>query len=156
MKSLTAAKSIYEKLGLSVSPEETVEQEKVRLVMVPVGESRLELLEATSDDSTIARFIAKRGEGLHHVCMRVPDLAAAVAKLKSDGVRLVSNEIKTGAGGHRYVFVHPQSTAGVLLELVESTECVALRMVPLRSMTSNALCSPSTLPGRTAAWRWPV
>jgi methylmalonyl-CoA epimerase len=121
VKSLTAAKSIYEKLGLSVSPEETVEQEKVRLVMVPVGESRLELLEATSDDSTIARFIAKHGEGLHHICMRVPDLAAAVAKLKSDGVRLVSNEIKTGAGGHRYVFVHPQSTAGVLLELVESS-----------------------------------
>jgi methylmalonyl-CoA epimerase len=120
VKSLTTAKSIYEKLGLSVSPEETVEQEKVRVVMVPVGDSRLELLEATSDDSTIARFIAKRGEGLHHVCLRVPDLAVAVRKLKNDGVRLVSNEIKTGAGGHRYVFVHPQSTAGVLLELIES------------------------------------
>jgi methylmalonyl-CoA epimerase len=120
VKSLTAAKSIYEKLGLNISPEEIVEHEKVRLVMVPVGESRLELLEATSDDSAIARFIAKRGEGVHHICMRVPDLAAAVEKLKSDGVRLVSNEIKTGAGGHRYVFVHPQSTAGVLLELVES------------------------------------
>ena len=120
VKSLTAAKSIYEKLGLSVSPEEIVEHEKVRLVMVPVGESRLELLEATSDDSAIAKFIAKRGEGVHHICMRVPDLAAAVEKLKSDGVRLVSNEIKIGAGGHRYVFVHPQSTAGVLLELAES------------------------------------
>jgi LAO/AO transport system kinase len=120
VKSLTAAKSIYEKLGLSVSPEETVEHEQVRVVMVPIGESRLELLEATSPDSTIARFIAKRGEGLHHVCLRVPDLPAAVAKLKNDGVRLVSNEIKTGAGGHRYVFVHPQSAGGVLLELVES------------------------------------
>ena len=120
VKSLTAAKSIYEKLGLSVSPEETVEQEKVRLVMVPVGDTRLELLEATSEDSTIAKYIAKRGEGLHHVCMRVPDLPAAVARLKNDGVRLVSEEIKTGAGGHRYVFVHPQSTGGVLLELVES------------------------------------
>jgi methylmalonyl-CoA epimerase len=120
VKSISAAKSIYEKLGLSVSPEETVAQEKVRLVMVPVGETRLELLEATSEDSTIARFIAKRGEGLHHVCMRVPDLAAAVAKLKADGVRLVSEEIKIGAGGHSYVFVHPQSTGGVLLELVES------------------------------------
>jgi len=120
VKSLAAAKSIYEKLGLSVSAEETVEAEKVRLVMVRVGESRLELLEATSDDSTIARFIAKHGEGLHHVCLRVPERATAVARLKIDGVRLVSNEIKTGAGGHRYVFVHPQSTAGVLLELVES------------------------------------
>ncbi len=88
--------------------------------MVPVGDSRIELLEATSDDSAIAKFINKRGEGLHHVCMKVPDLAAAVAKLKNDGVRLVSNEIKTGAGGHRYVFVHPQSTGGVLLELVQA------------------------------------
>jgi len=119
VKSLESAKAIYEKLGMSVSPEETVEQEKVRLVMVPVGESRLELLEPTSEDSTIAKFIAQRGEGLHHVCMRVPDLAAAVSKLKQDGVRLVTDEIKTGAGGHRYVFVHPSSAGGVLLELVE-------------------------------------
>jgi methylmalonyl-CoA epimerase len=121
VKSLAAAKAIYEKLGLKISPEETVEQEKVRLVMVPIGESRLELLEATSEDSSISKFIAKRGEGLHHVCLRVPDLPAAVAKLKQDGVRLVSEEIKTGAGGHRYVFVHPESTGGVLLELVESS-----------------------------------
>jgi methylmalonyl-CoA epimerase len=120
VKSLAVAKGIYEKLGLAVSPEEVVEHEKVRVVMVPLGESRLELLEATSDDSTIARFIAKRGEGLHHICMRVPDLAVAVAKLKQDGVRFVSNEIKTGAGGHRYIFIHPQSAGGVLLELVES------------------------------------
>jgi methylmalonyl-CoA epimerase len=119
VKSLAAAKPIYDKLGLNISPEETVEQEQVRLVMVPVGESRLELLEATSEDSTIAKFIAKRGEGLHHVCLRVPDLSAAVARLKKDGVRLVSEEIKTGAGGHRYVFVHPASTGGVLLELVQ-------------------------------------
>ena len=119
VKSLTAAKAIYEKLGLDVSPEETVPHEKVRLVMVPVGESRLELVEATSEDSTIAKFIAKRGEGLHHVCMRVPDLPAAVARLKKDGVRLVSEEIKTGAGGHQYVFVHPSSAGGVLLELVQ-------------------------------------
>src|ERR1700734_1243758 len=119
VNSLSAAKTIYEKLGLSVSSEETVEQEQVRVVMVAVGESRLELLEATSEDSTIAKFIAKRGEGLHHVCLRVPDLGAAVARLKKDGVRLISEEIKTGAGGHRYVFVHPESTGGVLLELVE-------------------------------------
>src|SRR3989449_6317300 len=105
VKSLTAAKAIYEKLGLTVSAEETVEQEQVRLVMVPVGESRLELLEATSEDSAIAKFIAKRGEGLHHVCLRVPDLAAAVARLKKDGGRLGSDEIKSGAGGDKDVFV---------------------------------------------------
>lgn len=120
VKSLAAAKGIYEKLGLDVSSEETVEHEQVRLVMVPVGESRLELLEATSENSTIAKFIAKRGEGLHHVCMKVPDLRSAVDRLKNHGVRLVSDEIKTGAGGHQYVFVHPSSTAGVLLELVQA------------------------------------
>ena len=119
VKSLAAARAIYEKVGLSVSPEQTVEQEQVRVVMVPVGESRLELLEATSENSTIAKFIAKRGEGLHHVCLKVPDLTAAVARLKKDGVRLVSEEVKVGAGGHRYVFVHPASTGGVLLELVQ-------------------------------------
>ena len=119
VKSLAAAKAIYEKLGLSVSPEETVEQEQVRLVMVSVGESRLELLEAISENSAIAKFIAKRGEGLHHVCLKVPDLPAAVERLKKDGVRLVSDEIKTGAGGHMYVFVHPSSAGGVLLELVQ-------------------------------------
>jgi methylmalonyl-CoA epimerase len=122
VKSLAAAKAIYEKLGLSVSPEETVEQEKVRVVMISVGESRLELLEATADDSTIAKFIAKRGEGLHHVCLKVPDLTAAVARLKKDGVRLVSDQTKRGAGGHQYVFVHPASAGGVLLELVQASD----------------------------------
>lgn len=120
VKSLSAAAAIYEKLGLQISAEETVPAEQVRLVMVPVGESRLELLEPTSETSTIAKFIAKRGEGLHHVCLRVPDLPGAVARLKRAGVRLVSEEIKVGAGGHRYVFVHPSSTGGVLLELVEA------------------------------------
>ena len=120
VKSLAAAKGIYEKLGLKLSPEEVVESEQVRVVMVPLGESRMELLEPTSENSMIAKFIAKRGEGLHHVSLRVPDLAAAVERLKQDGVRLVSNEIKVGAGGHKYIFVHPSSAGGVLLELVEA------------------------------------
>ncbi len=119
VKSLVSARSFYEKLGLAASEEEIVEAEQVRLVMVPVGESRLELLEPTSETSAIARFIGKRGEGLHHICLRVPDLRAVVSKLKQDGVRLVSDEIRTGAGGHQYVFVHPSSSGGVLLELVQ-------------------------------------
>jgi methylmalonyl-CoA epimerase len=121
VRSLADAKGIYEKLGLSLSPEEVVPHENVRVMMVPLGETRLELLEPTSDDSVIAKFIAKRGEGLHHISIRVPDLNAAVQKLKSGGTRLVSNEIKVGAGGHRYVFLHPSSTAGVLIELVEAS-----------------------------------
>lgn len=120
VKSLASATAIYEKLGLAASPVEVVPHEKVRLTMIPVGDTRLELLQPTSDDSAIAKFIAKRGEGLHHICVRVPNLEAAVAKLRADGVRLVSDEIKTGAGGHRYIFVHPSSTGGVLLELVAS------------------------------------
>ena len=89
--------------------------------MLPVEGSRLELLEATSDDSPIARFIAKRGEGLHHLALRVPDLAAAAERLRAAGARLVEENIQTGAGGHRYIFVHPSSAGGVLLELVEET-----------------------------------
>jgi len=119
VKSLAAARTFYENLGLSVVGEETVEGEQVRLAMVPVGESRIELLEATSPESAIARFIAKRGEGLHHVALRVTDLAATVERLKKSGTRLISEDIKVGAGCHLYVFVHPSSTGGVLLELCE-------------------------------------
>ena len=119
VKSLAAARAFYENLGLNVVGEETVEAEQVRLAMVPVGESRIELLEATSPESAIARFIAKRGEGLHHVALRVEDLAATVERLKQRGTRLISEDIKVGAGGHLYVFVHPSSTGGVLLELCE-------------------------------------
>jgi methylmalonyl-CoA epimerase len=119
VKSLAEAKKFYEQLGLKVMDEEVVDQEKVRLAMVPVGESRIELLEPTSDDSPIARFLAKRGEGLHHVSLQVDDLAGTVERLKRNGVRLVSNEIKVGAGGHLYIFVHPSSAGGVLIELTE-------------------------------------
>ena len=120
VKSISAARGIYEKLGLRVSPEEVVDTEQVRVVMVPIGQTRVELLEPTAESSVIAKFIAKRGEGLHHISLRVPDLTATVERLRRDGVRLVSPEIKVGAGGHRYVFVHPSSAGGVLLELVET------------------------------------
>ena len=119
VRSLAEAKKFYEKLGLRVMPEETVETEKVRLAMVPVGESRIELLEPTSPESPIAKFLNKRGEGLHHVALHVNDLSGTVERLKASGTRLISDEIKIGAGGHVYVFVHPSSAAGVLLELVE-------------------------------------
>jgi methylmalonyl-CoA/ethylmalonyl-CoA epimerase len=119
VKSLAQAKKFYQTLGLSPMADETVEAEKVRLSMVPLGESRIELLEPTSDDSPIAKFLAKRGEGLHHVALNVEDLSGTVERLKASGARLISDEIKIGAGGHLYVFVHPSSAGGVLLELVE-------------------------------------
>jgi methylmalonyl-CoA/ethylmalonyl-CoA epimerase len=119
VKSLAQAKIFYQNLGLQVMPEETVAQEKVRLAMVPLGDSRIELLEPLSDDSPIAKFLAKRGEGLHHVSLRVDNLASTVENLKKSGVRLINEQIQVGAGGHLYVFVHPASAGGVLLELCE-------------------------------------
>jgi methylmalonyl-CoA epimerase len=119
VKSLAQARKFYENLGMEIHGEESVETEKVKVAMVPVGESRIELLEATSEDSPIAKFIQKRGEGLHHVALHVDNLQEAVDRLLASGVRMVSNEIKIGAGGHLYIFVHPQSTGGVLLELVQ-------------------------------------
>jgi methylmalonyl-CoA epimerase len=119
VRSLDAALEFYEKqLGFPVGLRETVEQERVNVAMLPAGGSRIELLEATGPDSVIAKFIEKRGEGLHHVAVKVPDLAATVERLKSGGVRLL-NEPRRGAGGHLYVFVHPSSTGGVLLELIQ-------------------------------------
>jgi methylmalonyl-CoA epimerase len=119
VKSLAQARKFYELLGLKPGSEEVVAHEKVKVAMVPIGESRIELLEATSPDSVIATFIEKRGEGLHHVALHVPDLGQAVKELKAAGTRFVTEEIKTGAGGHQYVFVHPSSTGGVLVELVQ-------------------------------------
>jgi LAO/AO transport system kinase len=118
VKSIEAARVFYEALGLAVNHEETVEYEKVKTAMLPVGESRIELLEATEVDSTIGKFVAKRGEGLHHVAVRVDGIDAMFRRLKAEGVRLASDAVREGAGGHRYFFVHPSSTGGVLLEIV--------------------------------------
>ena len=118
VKSIAAARGFYEALGLVVSHEETVEHEQVKTAMLPLGESRIELLEATQEDSTIGRFLSKRGEGLHHVAVHVEGIDAMFARLTKQGVRLASDAVRVGAGGHRYFFVHPASTGGVLLEIV--------------------------------------
>ncbi|MBB5316688.1 methylmalonyl Co-A mutase-associated GTPase MeaB [Tunturibacter empetritectus] len=118
VKSIAGARGFYEALGLVVSHEETVEHERVKTAMLPLGESRIELLEATEADSTIGRFLAKRGEGLHHIAVHVDGIDAMFARLMKQGVRLASDAVRVGAGGHRYFFVHPASTGGVLLEIV--------------------------------------
>jgi LAO/AO transport system kinase len=118
--SLAESIAFYESLGLAVAHRETVVTEKVDVAMLPAGDSRIELLQPTAPDSPIARFLEKRGPGLHHIALRVPDLSAAVARLKANGARLL-NEPRTGAGGHIYVFVHPASTGGVLLELIQES-----------------------------------
>jgi LAO/AO transport system kinase len=122
VKSIAAAREFYEALGLVVSHEETVEHEQVKTAMLPLGESRIELLEATEEDSTIGRFLAKRGEGLHHIAVHVDGIDAMFARLTKQGVRLASDAVRVGAGGHRYFFVHPASTGGVLLEIVGDAE----------------------------------
>jgi LAO/AO transport system kinase len=121
VRSLAEAVPLYERaLGFPVAGYEVIPQEKTRVAMLPVGDSRIELLEATAPDSPIARFLAKRGPGLHHISLRVPNLEATVARLEQNGIKLVTHEPQVGAGGHRYVFVHPSSAGSVLLELVEA------------------------------------
>jgi methylmalonyl-CoA epimerase len=105
-------------LGMPVSLRETVAQEKTHAAMLPAGESRIELLEGAEAGSVISRFVDKRGPGLHHVALRVRRLPEALERLRGAGARLL-NEPRRGAGGHKYVFVHPESTGGVLLELIE-------------------------------------
>lgn len=118
VKSLAAAEEFYQALGLPISSRETVTAERVHVAMLPAGESRIELLEATDPESAVAKFIAKRGEGLHHVALRVTDLHQSAERLRQAGARLL-NEPRQGAGGHWYVFVHPQSAGGVLWELIQ-------------------------------------
>jgi methylmalonyl-CoA epimerase len=119
VRSIAEARKLYESLGLRVVHEETVEHEHVRTAMIPAGETRLELLEPTQADSAVGRFLAKHGEGLHHVAMQVENISLALETLKAQGVRLISEEIRVGAGGHLYFFVHPASAGGVLLEICE-------------------------------------
>jgi methylmalonyl-CoA epimerase len=119
VKSIAQARQIYEALGMHVVHEETVEHEHVRTAMIPAGDARIELLEPTTPDSPVGRFLAKRGEGLHHVALHVDDISAALETLKAQGAHLISEDIQIGAGGHFYFFVHPSSTGGVLLEICQ-------------------------------------
>lgn len=106
---------------MPASPPETVPAEHVRVTMLPAGDARIELLEPSAPDSVIAKYLEQHGPGIHHVALRVPDLATTVARLRAAGARIV-NKPQTSAGGHQYVFVHPASTGGVLLELIQDQE----------------------------------
>ncbi len=106
-------------LGLEVKHVETVEEQGVNVAMLPVGGPRVELLEPTGPDTPVAKFLEKRGPGIHHVAVRVADIRASLARLKAEGARLIDEEPRVGAGGCLVAFVHPAASGGVLLELVQ-------------------------------------
>ncbi len=117
---LAAARHVFsDLLGLPVVHEETVATQGVHTVSLDLGGGQIELLEPTGADTPVGKFLAKRGDGLHHVALNVDDLETTLEKLASEGVELIDREPRIGAGGHRIAFLHPRSTAGVLIELIE-------------------------------------
>ncbi|HHW55341.1 MAG: methylmalonyl-CoA epimerase [bacterium] len=120
VKDLEEALKLYRDiLQLEVTGVEEVPDQKVKVAFIPVGESKVELLEPTTDDSPVAKFIAKRGEGIHHITFRVDNLEKALEEAKAAGIRLIDETPRLGAGGAKIAFLHPKSTGGVLLELCQ-------------------------------------
>ena len=120
VRSIDAARELFEDiLGLKITDTEVVEEQKVKVAFIPVGDSELELLESTSTDGPIARFIAQWGEGIQHIAFRVDNIDAVLGTLKSKKVRLIDQEPRRGAGGARIAFLHPKAANGTLIELCE-------------------------------------
>jgi len=118
VESIESALSFYRDI-LGLEPRAPEESDGARIVSLPFGDSDVELLEPCSPDSPIAKFLARRGPGIHHVCYKVADLDRALVACREQGYRLVDEVPRTGAGGHRIAFVHPKSSAGILIELTE-------------------------------------
>jgi len=120
VQDIDAALKIYrDALGLELTKTETVAEQAVKIAFLPIGESEIELVQPTSDNSGIARFLAKRGEGIHHICLKVDDIEATLAQMATQGLELINKTPRTGSGGQKYAFIHPKSAHGVLLELYE-------------------------------------
>ncbi|TWH48194.1 methylmalonyl-CoA epimerase [Sporomusa sp. KB1] len=120
VKNMEQAKKFYtDVLGMAAMGEEVIEQQKVKVCFIPCGDSEVELLESTSPDGPVAKFIEKNGEGIQHLALRVDNLEAALTDLKEQGVRLIDETPRYGAGGASIAFVHPKATGGILLELSE-------------------------------------
>ena len=117
VESIDSGLAIYQALGVEVGGIEEVEDQKVRVAFLSVGDSRIELLEPTDESSPIARHLQRRGAGLHHICFRVQDIRAAMAQLSAEGYRLLSDEPMPGAHGCLVSFIHPKSAGGVLIEI---------------------------------------
>ncbi len=118
VKDLDETLKFYEDvLGIKCTSKEVVEDQSVRVAFLPVGDSEVELLESTTEDGPIARFIEKKGEGIQHIAFKVDDIEAKIKELEEKGVRLIDKEPRYGAGGARIAFLHPKSTSGVLIEI---------------------------------------
>ena len=120
VKSITAGEKFWtDALGLVCEGSETIDEQKVATAFFPVGESEVELLEPTAADSPVAKFLEKKGEGIHHVAFQVENIEAALIELKEKGVRLIDETPRYGAGGAKIAFIHPAATRGILVELCE-------------------------------------
>ena len=108
-----------EALGLELGGALNVPEEQSMIAFLPAGESQVELVKPTSEDSGLARYLKKRGPGMHHICLEVDDIEGMIAQLKQNGIQMINEEPKTGAGGRRYAFIHPKSAHGVMVELYE-------------------------------------
>jgi methylmalonyl-CoA/ethylmalonyl-CoA epimerase len=123
VKSIEKATELFSNLlGLKVTGEERVEEQKVKVAFLPLGDSELELLESTEPEGPIARFIEKKGEGIQHIAFRVDNIEKTLEKLKKEGVRLIDEKPRYGAGGAKIAFLHPKDTNGILIELSERNE----------------------------------
>ncbi len=142
VQDLDAALAFYrDALGLEIEPPEEVPSQRVRAHFIPVGESSLELLEATAPESPIAAFVQKRGPGLHHITLRVEDIAAAIAQLKARGARLIDDRPRPGADGALVAFIHPAAAHGVLVELKQTAAVAATRRLDTVAAISRSAIS---------------
>ena len=120
VKNIEEAAKLYTDLGLKIEGTEVVESQKVKVAFIAIGQSRIELLESTAPDGNIAKFIEAKGEGIHHLAVKVDNIEKALEELTAKGYQLIDKTPRIGAGGHKIAFVHPKATKGVLLELSES------------------------------------
>ncbi|MRR09932.1 methylmalonyl-CoA epimerase [bacterium] len=119
VRSIDEAAKLYQDLGLSVQGTEVVESQKVKVAFIGIGESKIELLESTAPDGNVAKFVESKGEGIHHIAVRVDNVEKALAELSAKGYQLIDKAPRLGGGGHLIAFLHPKSTKGVLLELCQ-------------------------------------
>ena len=120
VKNIEEAAKLYTDLGLKIEGTEIVESQKVKVAFIGIGQSRIELLESTAPDGNIAKFIESKGEGIHHIAVKVDNIEKALEELSAKGYQLIDKTPRIGAGGHKIAFLHPKSTKGVLLELSQS------------------------------------